>query len=244
MTGFGKSFGNLNNVRYEVEIRSLNSKQVDLYIRMPNLYKQHELEVRNLLAQRLSRGKIELNLNVHGKSMDALQIINTDLAVHYHKELKQLLTVLGEKNEDLLPVILKIPEVMTKNTNTKFEPEEWTYILSLIDKAIEDHIEYRETEGASLEDDLRKGIDAIGELLTDVENHEPVRIDSIRDRINKGMENISKIENFDQNRHAQEMIYYIEKLDINEEKVRLKAHIKYFSDTMKTGDVIGKNSSL
>jgi uncharacterized protein (TIGR00255 family) len=239
MTGFGKALGNRGDVSYNVELRSLNSKQTDIYVRIPNHFKSKELDIRTLLTKALSRGKIEMSLNIHGSTSESTQTINADLAKHYHQELKNLAGALGESTDQLLPIVLKMPEVLT-NKAPELDTEEWIFILALIEEAVEKHSEFREVEGKSLEDDFKVRIDAITRLLTEIELYEDVRVESVRERLNKGIEALSQTENLDKNRHEQEIIYYIEKLDINEEKVRLNAHLKYFVETMNAGGTAGK----
>lgn len=239
MTGFGKAMGNREDVTYNVELRSLNSKQTDIYVRMPGIFKSKELELRTKLAKELSRGKIEMSLNIHGNSADSQQTINTDLAKHYHQELKNLAGALGENTESLLSMVLKMPDVLT-NKAPELDTQEWEYIMGLVSEAIETHSEFRSTEGLTLENDFKVRIDAITRLLVEVENYEDVRVESVRERLNKGVDELLKNENLDKNRHEQEIIYYIEKLDINEEKVRLNAHLKYFVETMNQGGTAGK----
>lgn len=239
MTGFGKALGNRGDVSYNVELRSLNSKQTDIYVRIPNHFKSKELDIRTLLTKALSRGKIEMSLNIHGNTSESTQTINADLAKHYHQELKNLAGALGESTDQLLPIVLKMPEVLT-NKAPELDTEEWIFILALIEEAVEKHSEFREVEGKSLEDDFKVRIDAITRLLTEIESYEDVRVESVRERLNKGIEALSQTENLDKNRHEQEIIYYIEKLDINEEKVRLNAHLKYFVETMNAGGTTGK----
>jgi uncharacterized protein (TIGR00255 family) len=239
MTGFGKAMGTRGEVSYNVELRSLNSKQTDIYVRMPNLYKSKELDLRTILAKDLSRGKIEMSLNIHGNSSDNLQSINADLAKHYHQEIVNLAGVLNESTDNLMSVILKMPEVLT-NKAPVLDEEEWSFILGLVHEAVKNHAGFRDVEGESLENDFKVRIDNITQLLTDVELYEEVRVDSVRARLDKGVEELLQNENLDKNRHEQEIIYYIEKLDINEEKVRLNAHLKYFVETMNQGGVAGK----
>ncbi len=239
MTGFGKAIGNRGDISYNVELRSLNSKQTDIYVRMPNVFKSKELELRTKLTKELSRGKIEMSLNIQGSSIETKQSINTDLAKHYHQELKNLAGSLGESTDNLLSMVLKMPEVLSSKA-PELDNEEWGYIMDLVSEAIETHSEFRETEGRSLEDDFKIRIDSITRLLVEVENHEDVRVESVRSRLDKGVDELLKNENLDKNRHEQEIIYYIEKLDINEEKVRLNAHLKYFVETMNQGGTAGK----
>jgi len=239
MTGFGKAMGTRGDLSYNVEIRSLNSKQTDIYVRIPNMYKSKELDLRTKISKALSRGKIEVSLNIHGNTTDTQQTINTDLAKRYHQEIKNLAGALGEKTDDLLALIIKMPDVMISKAPV-LDTEEWTYILSLVSEAMDAHSEFRESEGITLENDFKIRIDAITRLLLDVENYEDVRVESVRQRLNKGVEELLQNENLDKNRHEQEIIYYIEKLDINEEKVRLNAHLQYFVETMNQGGTAGK----
>ena len=239
MTGFGKAMGTRGDISYNVELRSLNSKQTDIYVRMPSIFKSKELDLRTKLAKELSRGKIEMSLNIHGNSSDSMQSINTDLAKHYHQELKNLAGALGETTDNLLAMIVKMPDVMISKAPV-LDTEEWGFIMSLVSEAIAAHSEFRESEGLTLENDFKIRIDGITKLLSDVEEYEDVRVESVRTRLNKGVEDLMQNENLDKNRHEQEIIYYIEKLDINEEKVRLNAHLKYFVETMNQGGTAGK----
>ena len=239
MTGFGKAEGTRNNISYSVELKSLNSKQTDIYVRMPNVFKSKELELRTKLSNALSRGKIELALNIHGPSAENQQRINIELAKHYKEQVQELAEALGESSSNLLQTILKMPEVLV-NQAPDLDPDEWTFILGLVDTAIKTHAEFRSAEGQTIADDFMHRIDAISQLLADVDKYEDVRVESVRARLDKGVEELAKQENLDKNRHEQEIIYYIEKLDINEEKVRLGAHLKYFVDTMKAGGTTGK----
>lgn len=239
MTGFGKAMGNRGDVTYNVELRSLNSKQTDIYVKTPSQFKSKELDIRTLLTKELTRGKIELSLHIHGATSDTMQTINTTLAKHYHQELRNLAGALGESTENLMPIVLKMPEVLASKA-PEMDPEEWDFVLNLIKEAVSNHSEFRSVEGKSLEDDFKVRLNNITALLTEAEKFEDVRVESVRSRLNKGVEELAQQENLDKNRHEQEIIYYIEKLDINEEKVRLNAHLKYFVETMNQGGVAGK----
>ena len=239
MTGFGKAVGTRGDISYNVELRSLNSKQTDLYVRLPNVFKSKELELRTLLTKELLRGKIELTISVVGNAAESIQTINTTLAKHYHQELKNLAGALGERTEDLLATVLRMPDVLM-NKPVELDNEEWDFVLGLVQEAIEHHSEFRVAEGQTLEDDFKMRIDAILKLLNEVEDYENLRIESVRTRLNKAIEELASQENLDRNRHEQEIIYYIEKMDINEEKVRLNAHLQYFVETMNQGGGAGK----
>lgn len=239
MTGFGKAMGTREDLSYNVEIRSLNSKQTDIYVRMPNVYKSKELDLRTMLSKALSRGKIELSLNIHGPAAESQQTINVELAKFYHQEIKNLAGALDEGTTNLLTTVLKMPDVMVSKTPV-LETEEWTFILSLVQEAIEKHAEFRDAEGLTLENDFKDRINEITRLLVEVDKYEGIRVESVRERLNKGVDELLQNENLDKNRHEQEIIYYIEKLDINEEKVRLNAHLQYFVETMNQGGTAGK----
>jgi len=239
MTGFGKAMGTRGELSYNVEIRSLNSKQTDIYVRMPSVYKSKELDLRTILSKALSRGKIELSLNIHGQSADTQQSINVDLAKHYHQEIKNLAGALNESTDNLLQTVLKMPDVLVSKA-PELDTDEWKYILELVDEAIVKHAEFRDAEGLTLEADFKNRINEITRLLEEVNDSEDIRVESVRTRLNKGVEELLKNENLDKNRHEQEIIYYIEKLDINEEKVRLNAHLQYFVETMNQGGTAGK----
>jgi uncharacterized protein (TIGR00255 family) len=231
MTGFGKAEGTQKNVSYSVEVKSLNSKQSDIYVRMPNNFKSNELELRTLLASKLSRGKMELTLAVNGPVIEGAQTINTELAKRYHQELKNLAGALGESTDNLMAQVLKMPDIMMAEA-PQIDPDEWSFIMDLAHQAIAKHKEFRLTEGATLEADFNNRIDRIKELLDEVDAYEGLRVETVRARLNKAVEELAKEEGLDKNRHEQEIIYYIEKLDVNEEKVRLNAHLKYFVETM------------
>lgn len=239
MTGFGKAEGTQNNVSYSVEVKSLNSKQSDIYVRMPNNFKSKELELRTLLASKLGRGKMELTLAVNGPVVDGQQTVNMPLAMKYHAELKKMAEAMGESSDNLMPHILKMPDVLVTEA-PKLDPNEWAFIMDLAHKAIEKQREFRLAEGATLEADFKTRLDRITQLLVEVDEFEGLRVETVRARLNKAVEELAKEEGLDKNRHEQEIIYYIEKLDVNEEKVRLNAHLKYFVETMNQEGPNGK----
>lgn len=239
MTGFGKAEGTQNNVSYSVEVKSLNSKQSDIYVRMPNNFKSKELELRTLLASKLGRGKMELTLAVNGPVVDGQQTVNMPLAMKYHAELIKMAEAMGESSDNLMPHILKMPDVLVTEA-PKLDPNEWAFIMDLAHKAIEKQREFRLAEGATLEADFKTRLDRITQLLVEVDEFEGLRVETVRARLNKAVEELAKEEGLDKNRHEQEIIYYIEKLDVNEEKVRLNAHLKYFVETMNQEGPNGK----
>lgn len=239
MTGFGKSQRQFEGKKITVEIKSLNSKQGDFIIRMPSIYKEKELELRSLLSKELQRGKIELTVYTEGNSHEAQHSFNKELAVAYYNELKSLKNELGVSDTDYLAQVMRLPDVL-KTERPELGEEEANVLLSLVKEAIAGVNEFRNQEGKKLETDFSNRIAHIETLLTEVESHDPKRIEAIRERITKNVQEILNGENVDFNRHEQELIYYIEKLDITEEKVRLRAHCEYFLETMNADKSQGK----
>ncbi len=242
MTGFGKQLVNTGNNSYQVEIRTLNSKQVDVNLRIPFFLKEFELEIRNMLNKSLVRGKIDLNITNEKATANTIPSINQSVANHYFKEIKNLSQTIDIKLSnpgEVLSMILKMPDVLT-SPDDSIEQEEWKQLKEGIELAIERVNEFRQTEGQALSDDLNKRIVSIAELLKQVEPFEPERAIRIKERIKNNLNNFGNDIQQDKNRLEQEMIYYIEKLDISEEKVRLKKHCEYFLETMDTTEFPGK----
>jgi len=231
MTGFGKEEASIKNKRVSVEIRSLNSKGLDVNTRMPNLYREKELLLRNLLSEKLERGKVDISINVESSEGARGTQINKTVVKNYHAQLKAISKELKTEQKDLLEIIMRLPEVM-KSEKEEFNEAEWKQILKLIDLAIKKLDVFRAREGKVLENDLRKRIDLILKSLSVVEENDNERITAIREKIRKGIEELVAKDKVDNNRFEQELIYYIEKLDITEEKVRLKTHCDFFLKTM------------
>lgn len=228
MTGFGKASANLSGKKISIEVRSVNSKQLDANFRLPNLYREKEVEIKNLFAEKLRRGKIDLS--VSGESSDEkITSVNKSAVKYHHKELKALCRELKLDEKDLLAAILRMPDVMKSEKETLNE-KEWKQIFSSIAKATSDLDKYRMSEGKSLEKDVKTRVGEITELLHKIEEQDRERIPAIKEKIRKQiLELAGKI---DENRFEQELIYYAEKLDITEEKVRLQTHCDYFLKTM------------
>ncbi len=239
MTGFGKAESELENKKIIVEIKTLNSRQVDLNTRMPNVYRHKELEIRNLLSKRLRRGKIELNIHLEQTGDSSNFTLNKALAKKYYEEVKELAEEINlTEFENYLPIVLKMPEVL-KAEKEDVKDEEWKILESTIAKAIIRVDEFRIREGTNLQKDISQRVHKIMELLLQVESFEAVRIDQIKSRIQKNLSNLPDTE-IDQNRFEQELIYYLEKIDITEEKVRLKQHCDYFLETIEGKGSLGK----
>lgn len=231
MTGFGKAEGTVKNKRVSVEIRSLNSKGLDLNTRMPGVYREKELALRNLLSEKLERGKVDFFINVESSEGIKGTLINKTVVKQYHAQLKAIAKELKEEQDDFMEIIMRLPDVM-KSEREEFDEAEWKPISKLVDVAVKKLDVFRAKEGASLQADLRMRIDLITKALAKVEENDNERIAAIREKIRKGIEELVAKDKVDNNRFEQELIYYIEKLDITEEKVRLKTHLEFFLKTM------------
>jgi len=240
MTGFGKGVCELPNKKINIEIKSLNSKQLDLNTRLPNLYREKEIEIRNTVGKRLTRGKIDVSFYVESATSDKITKINQQVIKTYHDQLKQVSDELGlGENTDFLKVIMPLPDTV-KIELAELNEEEWKSIAIAIDQAIDDITSFRLREGNALEADIRDRIATIDELLQAVPQYETQRVEKIRTRIKENLEELAVQTQVDENRFEQEIIFYLEKLDITEEKVRLANHLKYFIETMESSDIVGK----
>ena len=247
MTGYGKAECLVaNNKKLVVEIKSLNSKSLDLSVRIAAQLRSKELDIRTLIAQRLERGKIDLSIYyqdaAQGESTATFAPINHEAFAYYYKELTALQNELGwANNQDIVSAILRMPDVTKVQDCGEVSDEEWAVVLQTIEEAVKQFNAFREQEGASLYQMFCEKLDAIAALLAEVEPYEQSRVEKIKARIEANLEQLSATtgQAIDRNRLEQEMIYYIEKLDINEEKVRLTNHLKYFRETMDSGKAIG-----
>tara|TARA_Y100000589_G_scaffold191592_1_gene181463 strand:+ start:35603 stop:36454 length:852 start_codon:yes stop_codon:yes gene_type:complete len=230
MTGFGKASMEFQSKKIIVEIRSLNSKSIDINTRIPSAYREIESDIRKQISSFLIRGKIDIYISIESLGAKKPLVINKELVKLYYKELKELNNDLGESTEDYLSLILKMPDVYVSSREDLVE-EEKNIVFNIINEAIENLNHYRRKEGEDLEVELLKRINNIREFLLKVPKFEKERIDIIRDRIKNSLEENSF--NHDANRLEQEIIFYIEKLDIAEEKMRLSNHLDYFIDSMK-----------
>ena len=240
MTGYGKAENQVaNNKKIVVEIRSLNSKSMDLSVRIAPQLRSKELDIRTLIAQRLERGKIDLSIYyqdaVQGEEASNFAPINREAFAYYYKELTALQKELGwANNQDIVSAILRMPDVTKVPDCGDVSDEEWAVVLQTIEAAIVQFNAFREQEGASLYQMFCEKLDAIATLLSEVEPYEQSRVEKIKARIEANLEQLSAAtqQAIDRNRLEQEMIFYLEKLDITEEKVRLTNHLKYFRETM------------
>lgn len=232
MTGYGKSAADFTDKTITVEIRSLNSKGLDASLRMPNMYREKEIEIRNELAKSLERGKVDVNVNVEYRSEQPSVQINTALAEAYFKQLRELAAKLNQSGEGLMEIVMRMPDV-TRTASATLDDVEYKNFQQVFRAAIEQMIGFRKTEGRALELEFEKRTGLLLKYLEEVEKADPKRIENIRSRINKNLEDLVPADKIDKNRFEQEVIYYLEKIDITEEKTRLRTHIKHYLDTMK-----------
>lgn len=231
MTGFGKATAELPNRKVTVEIKSLNSKQLDLSARIPSVYRENEMSIRNLLARTLERGKVDFSIYVENTGTETTSKINQGILEGYYNQIKASSSNLGvDVPHDWFQVLLRLPDVL-KYEAQEADEEEWSIVEGTIAKAIKELENFRLQEGKMLQALFEEKIGNIASLLKDIEPYEAERVEKVKQRINEALE---KIENFDydKNRFEQEMIFYIEKLDINEEKSRLTNHLEYFIKTL------------
>lgn len=239
MTGYGKAVAELPQKKITVEIKSLNSKQFDMYIRLPSVYRVKEIELRNSVSHRLGRGKVDLTLNVEEYSKDISSRIDHNVLKQYQSELNLISEELQiSPPQDWFSVILRLPDVM-KQDSEELDEQEWKIIEETINKAIDEVIAFRKQEGVMLENVLIEKINNIRSLLLSIEPFEEERIEKVKTRLFEQLKSLEGIE-YDKNRFEQEIIYYLEKLDVNEEKTRLAHHLNYFEETLKSESSQGK----
>lgn len=239
MTGFGKVTAELPTKKVTVEIKALNSKQLDISTRIPAVYKEKEMELRTLLLQSLERGKIEFNVQVENIGKDIPTQINVAAIESYYNQIKTIADGMKmDLPQDWFQVLLRLPDVIKAEVG-ELEESEWIVVLTTVKDAIKQLQDFRRQEGEMLFHLFEKKIANIDNLLTEVEQYEGERIEKIKARIIDNLEKVAE-KDYDKNRFEQEMIYYIEKLDINEEKSRLKNHLTYFLSTIKTDGSPGK----
>lgn len=234
MTGYGKSVLQLPTKKITIELKSLNSKSLDLNARMPSIYREKELSIRKLLAKNLERGKVDFSIFVETTAEDTSTQINTPVVKQYINQLKNVV----DANEiELLKMAVRFPDALN-TVRDEIDENEWDAINTEINKAVDLINNYRLNEGKVLEQDFNKRTASISDLLDQVIAIDPERIEAVRERLNKGVSELK--EKYDENRFEQELVYYIEKFDITEEKVRLKNHLNYFTETLNSKDSNGK----
>lgn len=241
MTGYGKATAELSDKKINVEIKSLNSKAMDLFTRIAPAYREKEIEIRNEISKVLERGKVDLSLWIEKKeSAESATPINQVLIEGYCKQIKTISDNLGiPVPADWFQTLLRLPDVMTKSDIQELTEDEWKMVRAAVQEAVAHLVDFRKQEGADLEKKFREKIANITNLLETLSSYEKERVDKVKERITDALEKTLNVD-YDKNRLEQELIYYIEKLDVNEEKQRLNNHLKYFISTLENGNGQGK----
>ena len=240
MTGYGKAVVAFKEKKINVEIKSLNSKQLDLQTRIAPLYREKEMEIRQMVAQAVERGKVDFALWVEKDAGVDATPVNAALVENYYRQLKQVAERVGiPEPADWMLTLTRMPDVLTRTEQEVLSEEEWVEARRAVEQAIKALVDFRKQEGAALEKKFTEKIDNIERLMAEIEPYEKSRVEKIRLRIVDGLQQIPGVD-YDKNRLEQELIYYIEKLDISEEKQRLANHLKYFRETMANGHGQGK----
>ena len=239
MTGFGKSVLQLPNKKITIEIKSLNSKNLDLNTRIPSQYREKELIMRNTISSALKRGKVDFSLYVEQSGDETSASVNAEAVKNYIKQMQDLnLPNIGSKHDiQLLEIAMRLPDAL-KTEREEIDETEFAEIEKALEEALAEINEFRTDEGAALEKDLKLRVSNIADLLNEIMQINPERVENVRERLRKGIEDLK--ENVDENRFEQELVYYIEKYDITEEEVRLKNHLSYFTETLDTEDSNGR----
>ncbi len=232
MTGYGKAVVAYKDKKIHAEVKSLNSKQLDLNTRIAPLYREKEMEIRQMVAEALIRGKVDMSVWIEKDTLVDATPINAALVENYYNQIKAIADKTGiPVPEDWFYTLLRMPDVLTKTDQEELDDEEWAAAKQAVSEALKNLVDFRIQEGAALQKKFTEKIDNIAQLLAEIEPFEKGRVEKIKARIIDGLQQIPGVE-YDKNRMEQELIYYIEKLDISEEKQRLTNHLKYFRDTM------------
>jgi len=240
MTGFGKAEFEVNNKKITIEIKSLNSKQIDINTRTPVLYREKDIEIRKALSDKLVRGKVDFNIYVENLGEESNSKINEPILKGYYNQLSGVSKELGlPVDQTTLQSVMRLPDVVKTQYET-LDEQEWETIYANILSALDDINDFRDTEGQALADDILGNVKSIRTLLSEIEPFEQQRIEAIKNRLTDNLEALKMNGSVDQNRFEQELIFYLEKLDINEEKVRLANHCEYFFETANQNGASGK----
>uniref|UniRef100_UPI0040297D3D YicC/YloC family endoribonuclease n=1 Tax=Alloprevotella sp. TaxID=1872471 RepID=UPI0040297D3D len=236
MTGYGKADVHYNGKKIHVEVKSLNSKSMDLSTRIAPLYREKEMELRQLLSKSLERGKVDFTLWVEKDETSAAGTINAEVVANYVGQIRQICKAQSlPEPENVWEVVLRMPEAVQVNTAEELTDEEWQVVLSAVNEAIAGLVAFRKQEGEALYKKFTEKVDNIERLLGEIESYETGRVDKIRQRLLERLQELKGVD-YDKNRLEQELIYYIEKLDISEEKQRLTNHLRYFRETMQESE--------
>ena len=238
MTGYGKASQVSNTKKITVEIRSLNSKQMDISTRIPFIFREKDIEIRNILTKALTRGKIDFFMTIEDTAATPSTVINGNNVLNYYNQIKTISAETGIPEPADWSCILRLPDAVKTDDVNELTDEQWNAAKIAIDEAFNQLIAFRKQEGAQLDRIFREKISNIGDRLKDIEPFEKDRIEKIKSRLRDNLEQLTK--DYDKNRFEQELIFYIEKLDISEEKNRLSNHLQYFINTMETEEAPGK----
>lgn len=239
MTGYGKAIAELNNKKVTVEIKSLNSKQLDLSVRLPNVYKEHELDLRNYILKELSRGKVDLLIYIEHMGETNNSVINQEVLASYHRQITEVSKTLNiDTPSDWFATLLRLPDALKHEVHEADETE-WNAVMLAVKEAVESLQAFRAQEGEMLQRLFEAKISAIDKLLLEISTYEEERLERVKSKILESLQKISDFD-YDKNRFEQELIYHIERLDINEEKLRLKNHLNYFIETINNEEGQGK----
>lgn len=245
MTGYGKAIADTGAKKLTVEIKSLNSKQLDINTKLPWMYKEKEIEIRNIISQKVGRGKVDLSVSYDVIDEEMVPVINKTTVKNYFRQLQEVNNELGieSDNINLLQIIMRLPETV-RSEKPELSPDEWEVLRQMINDAVAMLDIYRAEEGKALENDMRNSVEKILRYLGEIVPFEEKRIIKIRERLESMLNEHNLSGSVDRNRFEQEMIYYLEKIDINEEKVRLRKHCEYFTETLAVDDANGKTLSF
>ena len=244
MTGYGKSVVAYNEKKINVEIKSLNSKTLDVSTRIAPLYREKEMEIRQAISNALVRGKVDFSIWIEKDEGNDAASINSAIVENYYRQLKEIAKNTGiPEPQDWFQTLMRMPDVTTKTEAEVLTDEEWSMAQQVIHEAIDQLLAFRKQEGAALHHKFEEKLDNIAKLLESIEPYEKARVEKIRGRIVEGLKSLPEVE-YDKGRLEQELIYYIEKLDISEEKQRLANHLRYFRETMNIEGAQGKKLSF
>ncbi len=240
MTGFGKAVYNTTDKRITVEIRSLNSKILNISSKIPDVYSEKELEIRNLVSKELERGKINIIITINSEKDNKVSF-NSEKIKKYYNKLKKITEECGHdpKEEQVFQIIMRLPDIL-KIEEEELDPQEWEQIKNTVTEAIKNLDQFRIQEGNALEKDISGNIKNISEQIPGIENFEDSRIENVKSKLQQKLNDYINVKDQDKNRFEQEIIYYLEKFDINEEKIRLRNHCKYFTETINDKNAPGK----
>lgn len=239
MTGFGKAEGVVGNKKFSIEIRTLNSKQLDINVRMPGVYREKEMALRKRLTGHVVRGKVDMSIYFDAEAGEKKVAVNTPLLEHYYNELKGFMDARGESGSDYLSALIRIPDVL-KPEREELDEGEWSQVEALVDQAIEALLDYRKQEGATIGQEFAERIGRIQDIHESLEGDLEARRNRMEEKLRNNLDECIDPEKIDPNRFEQELIYYLEKLDISEERSRLRTNCNHFSEVLEADQSSGK----